>query len=552
MMDDQHKPIDVKLQIEGFTNIKADKNIISCDCMVEGHIISLRCVLSSIFPYELPTVYIDKILYEKFYPLPHINSDLSICTFDKSTVIPNFKCPDQVILASLVQARLVVRQGIQKENAEDFYDEFNAYWQLECDGTAESFICATNRIQNIKCYFSDTKVYLAESKELLDIYLANIGIKQRYLKDYYDGIYLPLNINLSPPFPKSNYELFSLIKSDVANFNAYKDFLQSKIPKGAFVAFSLPSESRRYIQLLMHTGISTTVKGFRKGHVPVGIAYLNDNKKSHLLKFSVEDLSQERLFTRGGTGITKGISKVAIIGCGSVGSYMAEALSEYGITSFVLVDNEKLSAENIARHYCGYEYLGTAKASAISSKLRKHNPNICVEVYNENGLSFIEDHLDVLNACDIIIVATASVPLEYRIVEIVNEQKVKSPIVLTWVEPLLAAGHALILNKPQDVFNELFDDNFSFSQKVVANSSDYLMRESGCQSTFVPYAAFALKRYIYTFLDYLVYENIMKGKGGNYLITWCGNLVSVQKRGGRIASCWKNADNHSLHVKRID
>ena len=35
------------------------------------------------------------------------------------------------------------------------------------------------------------------------------------------------------------------------------------------------------------------------------------------------------------------VSKVAIIGCGSVGSYIVEALSEYGISSFIFVDNDK-------------------------------------------------------------------------------------------------------------------------------------------------------------------------------------------------------------------
>lgn len=552
MMDAQHKVIDAKLQNEGFTNIKFDKDMVFCDCLVEGHIINLRCVLSSIFPYELPTVYIAEDCYRKFAPLPHINNDFSICTFDKSTVIPNFKFPDQVILASFVQARLVVQQGIKKENIEDFYEEFNAYWHLECDGTAESFIYSTDTIQKIKCFLSDGKIFLAENKELLDTYLGNLGIKKRYLKDYYDGIYLPLNIQLRPPFPKSNYELFNLIKSDTSVFNAYKEFVQSKIPQGAFIAFSFPCKGRRYIQLWMHTGISTMVRGFRKGHIPVGIAYLNDTKKTPPLKYYVQDLSQERLFTRGGTGITKGISKVAVIGCGSIGSYMVEALSEYGVTSFLLVDNERLSVENIARHYCGYEYLGIAKVSAISSKLRKHNPNVNIKTYNENGISFIEKHLDKLNEYDIIIVATASVPLEYRMVEMANEGKVRTPIVLTWVEPLLAAGHALILNKPQDIFDELFDSEFSFSKKVVVNSSDFFMKESGCQSTFVPYAAFTLKRYIYTLLDYLVYDNIQKGKDGNYLLTWCGNLLSAQKEGCRIALSWKDVDNYSLHIKRID
>ena len=116
----------------------------------------------------------------------------------------------------------------------------------------------------------------------------------------------------------------------------------------------------------------------------------------------------------------------------------------------------------------------------------------------------------------------------------------------------MAAGHAIILNKPQNIFQELFDPEFRFSERVLINSEDYLMKEAGCQSTFLPYAAFSLKRYIYTFLDYLIYHNILKKKPGNYLYSWCGDLFSIEKKGGQISSQWANTENYSFRVKRID
>ncbi len=552
MTDAQHKDIINSLCAEGFYNININKDVIFCEFMVEGHLIKLRCALPSTFPYELPTIYIEKGCYENISPLPHINSDLSICTFDKATVIPNFKFPKQIILASIIQAKLIVSQGISKENLEDFYEEFSAYWQLECDALAESIVESSNFVKTVKCYFAEKKVYLADNKMQLDNYLTNVGINKRYEKDYYDCIHLPLSINLKPPFPKTNYDLYCLIKSDTVNFEVYNKFLRNKIPKGAFVAFSMAYNKNNYIQLWMHTGISTTVNGFRKGHAPVGISYLKDTKRKTPLKFFVEDMSQERLFTRGGSGLTNAISKVAVIGCGSVGSYIIEALSEYGVDSFVLVDNEKLSIENIARHYCGYEYVGMNKASAISAKLRKHNPNIRSEVYNENGLTFIDSHTDLLNNCDVIFIATASTPLEYKVVDSVCHLKIRKTVVLSWVEPYVTAAHAIILKKPQNIFDDLFDADYIFNQRVITNGTSFLMKEAGCQSTFIPYAAFSLKRYIYDFLDYLVFGNILKEKTGNYLFTWCGDILNAQRKGCKIASSWSNANNYSIHIKRVD
>lgn len=552
MMDDLHESLRNKLQTENFDHILIDETVISCNCTTEGHIIKFQCVLPPAFPYELPTIYIDKETYIPFSPLPHVNPDCSICVFDKTTVIPDFRYPSQIILASFIQARTVIQQGITKENQKDFLNEFSAYWSIESTGIAESIVSLEEVPKLIKCYWGKEKIYLADNKDKLDFFLSNVGIKQRYLNDFYDGIYLPLNVELYPPFPKSNYEMFHTIKSDVVNFNAYIDFLKTKVPKGALVAFSLLQNGQRHIHLWMHTGIAATVKGFRKNHAPVEIAYLRDTRKSQILKFSVEDLSQKRLYNRGGIGITTEISKVAVIGCGALGSYLVEALSEYGISSFVLVDNDKLSAENIARHFCGYEYIGYEKVAAISKKLRKENPNIHVEAFSENAFMFLDNHIDILNGCDIVFVATAYTPLEHKIVEFLNLERLTKATILTWVEPYLAAGHAIILNKPQNVFQEFFDTEFRFSERVLINSGDYLMKEAGCQSTFLPYAAFSLKRYIYTFLDYLIYSNISKKKTGNYLCTWCGDLFSIEKKGGIISTQWINSENYSFHVKRID
>lgn len=69
---------------------------------------------------------------------------------------------------------------------------------------------------------------------------------------------------------------------------------------------------------------------------------------------------------------------------------------------------------------------------------------------------------------------------------------------------------------------------------------------------YIPYGAFDLKRFIYEFLSYLLFNNIPKEKKGNYLFTWCGNIPEVQKAGGIIAPKWSDASPYSSHIKRID
>ena len=121
------------LGTNGFRDIKVSENSIFCKAIICEHTIGLKGVLPETFPYEFPTIYIDEQSYANISPLPHIGSDFDICTFDKSTVIPNFKSPTQLLLASFVKAREIIRQGIAKENIEDFAEE-NGLFDLRKGG----------------------------------------------------------------------------------------------------------------------------------------------------------------------------------------------------------------------------------------------------------------------------------------------------------------------------------------------------------------------------------------------------------------------------------
>ena len=142
------------LGTNGFRDIKVSENSICCKAIICEHTIGLKGVLPETFPYEFPTIYIDEQSYANISPLPHIGSDFDICTFDKSTVIPNFKSPTQLLFASFVKAREIIRQGIAKENIEDFADEFCSYWIIDCDSAAESILTLPDKPTTICAYYS--------------------------------------------------------------------------------------------------------------------------------------------------------------------------------------------------------------------------------------------------------------------------------------------------------------------------------------------------------------------------------------------------------------
>ena len=72
-----------------------------------------------------------------------------------------------------------------------------------------------------------------------------------------------------------------------------------------------------------------------------------------------------------------------IIGCGSVGSYIAMALARSGVGRFILCDTDILEIHNICRHQCGIDDLGRYKVDAVRDKILNINPKANVTVFRK-------------------------------------------------------------------------------------------------------------------------------------------------------------------------
>jgi hypothetical protein len=64
-----------------------------------------------------------------------------------------------------------------------------------------------------------------------------------------------------------------------------------------------------------------------------------------------------------------------IIGCGAIGSTVAETLARLGIQKFVLYDFDKVEAHNIPNQMFTHAQIGYAKTSAVDCIIRNINPN---------------------------------------------------------------------------------------------------------------------------------------------------------------------------------
>ncbi len=114
--------------------------------------------------------------------------------------------------------------------------------------------------------------------------------------------------------------------------------------------------------------------------------------------------------------------KVAVVGLGSGGGFVALSLAMSGVANFVLVDHDLLERGNIARHIADLRYVGQNKASAVADLILNRNPAARIEL--REGL--IEDHWDCLDDVDILVVAVDHEQVKYAINEKCLEKRLSA------------------------------------------------------------------------------------------------------------------------------
>lgn len=97
--------------------------------------------------------------------------------------------------------------------------------------------------------------------------------------------------------------------------------------------------------------------------------------------------------------------KIALIGCGTIGSNLAKLLVQCGAgcdAELALYDTDTLRPGNLGRHLLGFEDLGRPKSLAVAEALRKFHPDVQAKPVQQDALKNWEE----LEASDLIIDAT--------------------------------------------------------------------------------------------------------------------------------------------------
>ena len=127
--------------------------------------------------------------------------------------------------------------------------------------------------------------------------------------------------------------------------------------------------------------------------------------------------------------------KVAIVGCGSVGSKIAASLVRSGVVNLVLVDDDVVMRGNMPRNDLDWRDVGEHKVDAVTRRLRMINPEVSVDadrvrLSGQELAASADAALTEIATCDLVIDATAD-PNVFNLLAAVVRQS-KKPMV--WVE----------------------------------------------------------------------------------------------------------------------
>lgn len=106
---------------------------------------------------------------------------------------------------------------------------------------------------------------------------------------------------------------------------------------------------------------------------------------------------------------------VAILGCGAIGSHLAEHLVRGGVTNLMLVDNRKVTTGNLSRQTYDQVDLAVLKVRALARRLRRINPQLQPVQCSDDAVELAGDQAAAIWQQNIIIDATANQSVAKRL-----------------------------------------------------------------------------------------------------------------------------------------
>ena len=509
---------------------------------------TLHILADSDFPYAPPRVAL--VDHPGILQWPHLERDGLLCLLPPNASV-DVDQPIRVIEWLIEEASNLVEQCLAGSNSQDFRDEFQSYWSF---AATEQVPCVTSLLEpkgpsrRISVWCDGNEAVLGEDRDVTERWLRNRRIEGTCdsEKGFLDGllIWLP-----RPPVPAE----YPRIGSDLLKMKLEPDVkevlaaLTKSIPSSIVIVLGSMSANgpvfgalivRRPERPQNQRGNSDGLTdGFRPEKIPKELLMERYLGWSGVMKSAVVSRADPAwVHGRDNNPWQPALqaSKVAILGCGSVGSNIALLLAQSGVGNIFLVDPEELEWANISRHVLGAESVGKSKAQALAEQIKASFPHIRSVRSEEARIS--QDSAALMSNLlpyDLIISTMGHCASECFLNDWQQVTDKAPRILYGWVESHASAGHAVVVVPGGACFRCGLDDcgNPELTVTTWPNNAELVLGPA-CGALFTPYGAAELC-WCHALIAETVIDALVDPPTDSEHRIWIGSGRRIRASGGR-------------------
>lgn len=499
------------------------------------------------FPATLPKIFVQspEVLWGA---VPHVNQDGSVCT-DVPHATPDQEDIEGVADHVITKAAKTIRDGLTGANKSDFVDEIESYWSHAADSPTRIWSLIPPLVASREAYWIRTgsAILIGPDHATCAAWLRNYGPQQPGPAGSGRTWCLKLETPVEPrAFPKTNHDALELIGAeDERARDRLLQLLDLQVrPLPVILQFDTGNGPAQIaISLVPRPRKRRKIPGYRLGKAPAKLL-LRTHGPQKCTRHCVQRAYPEWIHTRGGAHREEGepalaAKHVTIIGCGAIGSEVAQMLANAGVGTLTLVDGDPLLYDNIGRHLLGAADVGSFKSTAIAKHLRRQFPHLKVRSVAKQWENMSENEMAAVEGSNLVIAATGEWSSDSTL-NMFGRSVAKPAVLFCWLEPHGYAGHALLTTIRGGCLACGRDNHGQVSFRVTDwSSSDPLERVPGCGGFFQPYGA-AETAPIKGMVASLALAHLLGYAPQSELRTWIGDLAAAEKLGATVMPTWAN------------
>lgn len=423
----------------------------------------------------------------EFPSIPHLEKSGRFCILSPRL---RYDRTDPVALVRhLIDGAIdILEKGLSGANQDDFRNEFLSYWNELVEGTRiRSILDPGPDSRRIRLWRGSLHDLAAEGPTEVRAWLRNRG------KEHVADVLIEPSVLLWLPgpmlpseYPTTFDELIHLAQSANGNgLQLLEQFLQTSSRQVVTVvigAYASNAGCFAAVDLALRSKDRLNMRQFARSSPQDRLARW---ARASITKRQVERVDAYWIHGRDTNAdvMTLQGSKIAVVGCGSLGGPLARQLALAGVGELQIIDPNALKWSNTGRHVLGAAYVGLNKAVSLASQLGREFPHSRFVGHDKHW----QDAAEVFEGCDLVV---STIGLWDDEIELsLSRSEGGHLTVFGWTEIRGCASHALVIGPGTGCLGCGFNAAGDPDAEIAIWQDLPVAREAACGSWFMPYGA---------------------------------------------------------------